>query len=721
MKIKKYMSAIFILATLLALFMAMPLTGQAAANECEINGTGYATFDDALADVQDGDTIKLLQDVDYNKAIVIDEISITFDLDSTYTLTVDTTLSTDGPSGLHVTNGGEIKLSGEITGTAEFIVLGGGIYAVYGGKAAVTNVIGILDIGAGGFGVYARGGSIVNVTYDAIGGLHGVDAADFGTNITVGGNAIGLRDGSSSRGVYAYYGATVTVGGNTIGGGYGVYASEGAIVTVLGNVESNSGEGVFAHGTNSISGMETTVTVGGNVIGYLNGVSSYESAIVRVTGDVGITTMGNEYYYGALANSGGIIEVGGNVTGRWAGVWAHNGATITVSGNVVGTSDNGYGAIAYLGGATIIVNGDIMATGDQSHGVYCGYYTANECTVIVNGTVITSGIYVIVSQTEIIAEEGVLDTTKPGYWKYSDNNSNPVGDNIVWVKTMPIDSASINITAPAIGNAPSTTAPTGGTGYTCSAVTWMPSHNPFQSCVQYTASVTLTAIDGYTFPASFTATVNGNSATVSGAPGNAVTVSYQFAAIPAPTPWENPFTDIDSDHWFYDDVEYAYTNGLMNGTSDTTFGPNISTTRGMIVTVLYRLAGEPDVSLIQNPFSDLTVGAYYYNAVRWAAENHIVLGRGDGTFGPSDDITRQDLCVIFERYAEYEGITLPEIVDSSLFADDNKIANYAYAAVYKMRDAGIVTGRPGNIFDPTGKAIRAEFAAMLHRFATIEE
>ena len=128
--------------------------------------------------------------------------------------------------------------------------------------------------------------------------------------------------------------------------------------------------------------------------------------------------------------------------------------------------------------------------------------------------------------------ENTTSSTKSGYLEYTS------GTNTVWVKddgTLPttITNAALTVTAPATGNAPVTTAPAGGTGYTCSAVSWSPNDNPFQGGKQYTASVTLTAASGYTFPAGFTANINGNTATVTGVPDSTVTVSYQFAATAA--------------------------------------------------------------------------------------------------------------------------------------------------------------------------------------------
>jgi hypothetical protein len=189
----------------------------------------------------------------------------------------------------------------------------------------------------------------------------------------------------------------------------------------------------------------------------------------------------------------------------------------------------------------------------------------------------------------------------------------------------------------------------------------------------------------------------------------------------ADAPWLNPFTDVKVGDWFYADVEYAVTNGLFHGTSATTFSPNIAMTRGMIVTVLYRLAGSPDVSALANPFSDVAEGQYYTDAVKWAAEKGIVSGIGDNLFAPEKSVTRQDLAVIILRYADFAGLKLPATQPYTPFNDEADIAGYAKEAVEALFKADIVSGKPGNLYDPQGTATRAEVAAILHRFILAAE
>jgi hypothetical protein len=193
------------------------------------------------------------------------------------------------------------------------------------------------------------------------------------------------------------------------------------------------------------------------------------------------------------------------------------------------------------------------------------------------------------------------------------------------------------------------------------------------------------------------------------------------AAAPPPpvspeTPWNNPFADVSAGDWFYGDVEYVYTKGLMNGTGADQFSPRLALTRGMIVTILHRLAGAPDVAGSADPFGDVASGQYYADAVKWAAANGIVSGVGGGKFAPDAAITRQDLAVVLNRYTGFAGMNLPAQRPYAAFNDSAAIADYAKAAVETFYSAGIINGVPGGLFNPKSGATRAEVAAMLHRF-----
>ncbi|MDR2770592.1 MAG: S-layer homology domain-containing protein [Clostridiales Family XIII bacterium] len=177
----------------------------------------------------------------------------------------------------------------------------------------------------------------------------------------------------------------------------------------------------------------------------------------------------------------------------------------------------------------------------------------------------------------------------------------------------------------------------------------------------------------------------------------------------------NPFIDVHADDWFYDDVEYAYERGLFTGTSENTFSPALPMTRAMFVTVLYRLAGSPGGGE-EAIFTDVMRGTWYAEAVDWAAQNRIADGIGDRLFAPDAAITREQMAALLLRYARPAERKLPVLRPFIAFADEGDISEYASEAIETLYCAGIINGRPGNLFDPKGIATRAEVAAMLHRF-----
>ncbi|HIU43926.1 MAG TPA: S-layer homology domain-containing protein [Candidatus Ventrousia excrementavium] len=176
-----------------------------------------------------------------------------------------------------------------------------------------------------------------------------------------------------------------------------------------------------------------------------------------------------------------------------------------------------------------------------------------------------------------------------------------------------------------------------------------------------------------------------------------------------------PFTDVKSGDWFCDSVRYVYENELMSGTGTTTFGPNEKTTRGMIVTILYRLENEPSVSA-DSAFSDVEAGQYYANAVAWANQNGIVTGYDDGRFGPNDTITREQMAAILYRYADYKEQDVSAAADLSAFTDAGSVSDYAVQAFEWAVSEGLITGSTDTTLSPAGSALRCEVATILMRF-----
>ena len=192
-------------------------------------------------------------------------------------------------------------------------------------------------------------------------------------------------------------------------------------------------------------------------------------------------------------------------------------------------------------------------------------------------------------------------------------------------------------------------------------------------------------------------------------PNGQVTVTVTFAETPL------PFTDVTEGDWFYDAVRYAYETGLMDGVGDSLFAPNSETTRAQLVTILYRLEGEPEVSGTSG-FTDVEAGTWYTDAVAWAAENGIVNGVSETEFAPGKDITREQLATILFRYAEAKGYDVSARADLSAYPDADQIQSYAAESVAWAVAEGLIQGFEDNTLRPAGNATRAQIATILMRF-----
>ena len=176
-----------------------------------------------------------------------------------------------------------------------------------------------------------------------------------------------------------------------------------------------------------------------------------------------------------------------------------------------------------------------------------------------------------------------------------------------------------------------------------------------------------------------------------------------------------PFGDVKSADWFYNDVKYVYEKGMMAGTAADVFAPNATTTRAMIVTILYRLEGSPAVTGT-SAFVDVPAGQWYTDAVNWAAANQIVKGTSATTFAPNDSITREQMAAILYRYAQYKGYDVTKKVDLSGYSDNGQVSAYAKDALAWANAAKLINGVTNTTLAPQGNATRAQVSAILHRF-----
>jgi len=172
-----------------------------------------------------------------------------------------------------------------------------------------------------------------------------------------------------------------------------------------------------------------------------------------------------------------------------------------------------------------------------------------------------------------------------------------------------------------------------------------------------------------------------------------------------------PFTDVSTDSWYYDDVRYCYKHGIVNGVTETTYAPNMETTRAQLVTVLYRMAGSPNVDGLNEPFTDVSDSSWYHDAVVWAYNTGVVNGVSATKFAPNQSITRAQFVTMLYRYAES-----PAVSGSLSFTDADKIAACYADAVLWASQNGIVKGYNDGSFGPNRPLTRAEMSAIIARY-----
>lgn len=175
------------------------------------------------------------------------------------------------------------------------------------------------------------------------------------------------------------------------------------------------------------------------------------------------------------------------------------------------------------------------------------------------------------------------------------------------------------------------------------------------------------------------------------------------------------YTDVNTAAWYHEGVDYAIKNGLMEGVGSNLFAPDATTTRAMVVTILYRLDGEPAVTK-DIPFADVPAGQWYSNAINWAAANGIVDGYGNGKFGPDDTITREQMAAILYHYASYKGYSVSDLANLTGYTDAASVSEWAATAMRWAVAEGLIEGTSATTLSPSGDSTRAQVATILMRF-----
>ena len=192
----------------------------------------------------------------------------------------------------------------------------------------------------------------------------------------------------------------------------------------------------------------------------------------------------------------------------------------------------------------------------------------------------------------------------------------------------------------------------------------------------------------------------------------------QYALVLDSKSHDLPFTDLAANAWYTDAVAYVYRHDIMEGMSATTFQPNGTLSRAMAVQIFYNLEGQPDVSdeNLGYPYEDVNAQAWYGNAVYWARLTGVATGYGDGTFQPTDSITRQEFAQMLYNYAKYKGYDLTAEGDLSQFPDSNTVADWAKTAMSWANGNKLINGHDDGTIDAAGIGTRAQAASILMRF-----
>lgn len=271
---------------------------------------------------------------------------------------------------------------------------------------------------------------------------------------------------------------------------------------------------------------------------------------------------------------------------------------------------------------------------------------------------------------------------------------------------------------------PSTGGGTGGGGSTRYPIT-VPeedhgtvSVSPSRASSGQTVTITVTPDEGYKVGSVTVKRPNGSTVPVTGQGNGKYTFTMPSGGIAVdvtfiPEDW--PFVDVTEDKWYYDAVAYVYQQGIMVGMSETTFEPNTTVNRALVVQMLYNLEGQPQVSG-DSGFSDIRDDQWYAKAVAWASANDVVAGYEDGTFRPTRAVTREEFAQILYNYAKCKGYGLSASADLGKFPDSGQVSSWAETALGWANGNGLINGHDDGRLDPKGSTIRAQAASILMNF-----
>ena len=520
--------------------------------------------------------------------------------------------------------------------------------------------------------------------------------------------------------------ATLEIDANNVNARAGIIGAENAIINIDADIFSAEMHAVKADGSGSVVKINGNIDVvtEGAYENNISGIYADNGANVTLTGDISV--YGEQSAHGIAAYKGSKVTVTGNISAPY-GVFAWDilEGGVTVNGNIAAIF---HGIQAEAGKVT--VNGNLTTESTAIYGMVQSDITINGKITLVDDDDAYIALNSNVSSISLAVYSLLRDSnlSKPGYLGYT--NTGDFAASTVWVRDAFIDSIDLTMPVPVAGTTMKLdhveTLTPGTAVYldqwtkvTDTGILW--GTEPYEAGKIYRCVGVIYPSNDYSFADEPIVTMNGKEVTGYNYRGSNVIDFYcDFTVAAAADEGFNVFKDVTNSDWYYDAVAYVFEKELMIGMEDDEFSPNTTLTRAMIVTILYRHAGEPDVGTLVNPFTDVLEEQWYTDAIKWAANDGVVEGYGDGKFGTADPVTKEQLAAIVYRTQKAEGKYPSDTTNNKPFGDTDKVADWATEAVNALNKQGVFFDIPGTNFNPQTPASRAGVASVLYRWLTAE-
>ena len=628
------------------------------------------------------------------------------------------------------------------------------------------------DIVDGCYAIYADNGALVTLNGNIIGAIHyGVEAKN---NSVVNMNGF-IQSGFGGGGISASYGAEVTLVGNITVDSYGVLANGGATVTVTGNVEigeyaqgvvaGGAGASIIVNGNVSAGdnsdgarayGEGATTIINGNVSAGQRGAMADFGGRVTINGTIDADIYVFLYWNDGIGSKG--VELGINddspstkpgyreytdgISAVWVALDARSDAqkveadAAWLAWDVIRGSNTSQDSVtSYLHlpatgmlGTTIVWESSDISI-DPDINPFFGRVTrprSGEANMPVTLTAtISSG-----NVSETVTFELVVLAYPPEHALNADADLAWLTWDVIKKSNSSQTRVTSDLDLPSIGNNGSVITwryPELAVARPFDLDTGVLTRPPFGSgntdvqiaaILVYESTLRVKFFD-LTVLEESSGNIHSPVITGSGSPQkpeeNTESDPDPDPDVPLAESWDNPYDDVVDTDWFYAAVQFVTENGLMNGTSDVKFSPNVIISRAMLVTVLHRLDGKPAVSG-DIPFLDVKIGEWYSDAILWASENEIVFGYDSVTFGLNNPVTREQAVAIIHRYAKSKDLDVSQSADLTLYTDADDISDWALDAMKWAIAAEIIQGRTPTTIAPQGTSTRAEIAMVFKRF-----